>query len=160
MLPLQTSFLAETSANALGEKLAQLKHTWLQLFCADCRTVRTRFFIQSFFLVLSLNSSVHKLRSPWATCQNSTESPIATEMSIMCIYLISCSWHGQRHKQYKTEFHFLLQGLISPIYCKDLQFQELQLQTQRLFCAHHRAPIYNKNHSKHLIPLKVLTYSI
>lgn len=67
-LPLETNFLTETSAKALGKKLAELKHTWLQLYCADCRTVPTQVFIHIFSLVLSLTSSIHKLRSPWATC--------------------------------------------------------------------------------------------
>lgn len=100
ILPLQTNFLAESSAKALGEKLAQFKHTWLQLYCADCWT---QVYIQRFFLVRSLTSSIDKLRSPWATCQNSTESPIATEMLTLSIYLISCSCHGHRYKQYKRE---------------------------------------------------------
>lgn len=87
LLPLQINFLTETSAKALGEKLAQLKHTWLQLCCADCWTVPNQVLIHSFFLVLSLTSSIHKLRSPRATCQNSTESTMATETSTLCIYL-------------------------------------------------------------------------
>lgn len=101
MLPLQTE-LTETFAKALGEKLAQLKHTWLQLCCADCWTVPNQVLI--FFLVLSL-TSIHELRSPWATCQNSTESPKVTEMSTLHIYLNTInSWHRQLHKQYNTVF--------------------------------------------------------